>query len=208
MILQAGPVPTFAELDEDVALMMRARSGCEEAFTELVARHRRWVMSVVGRVSRQPELAEDLAQEVFLRVHRARHTYQPTSQFRAWLNKIAFNVARNAIRARACRPEVTFTVLEGQKSTATPVDPVERTTQRTNPLEQLVLSEEVGQTRLALRRISERQCQALTLFAEQEKSYVDVASEMQITTTAVRSLLARARDSLKSELAWLDSESN
>ena len=198
MILIAESV----ELDPDVALMLRARDGCDEAFGQLVVRNWAHVLRVVTRVSRQPQIAEDLTQEVFLRLHRARGRYRPTSRFTAWLNTIACNVARNAIRARVARPEVSLTDLEGRGNAdgAARSRPILSGDSGPDPLKRLMLVEQLDRTRSAMRRISLRQRQALTMFAEDEKTYSDIADELDTTPTAVRSLLARARSRLRAEM--------
>src|SRR5207302_4168949 len=96
-----------ARHDPDAARMMRVRRGDAAAFAELVQRY--W-QPVVGRFCRQlgdRQEAEDLAQEVFLRLYRARGRYRPQAKFSTWLYHVARNVARNAMRARRrhpCRP--------------------------------------------------------------------------------------------------------
>ena len=109
-------------------------------FSQLVARNWALVIRVVTRVSRQPEIAEDLAQEVFLRLHRARSRYRPTSRFTAWLNTIAYNVARNAIRARVARPEIPLSDLERRQNADDDAQSrrSSRATQAPNPLQRLM----------------------------------------------------------------------
>jgi len=195
-------IATRTDLDPDVALMLRARDGCDDAFSQLVARNWALVIRVVTRVSRQPEIAEDLAQEVFLRLHRARSRYRPTSRFTAWLNTIAYNVARNAIRARVARPEIPLSDLERRQNADDDAQspPILARDSGPEPLQRLMLAEQLERTRTAMRRISGRQRQALTMFAEEEKTYSDIADELGTTPAAVRSLLARARSRLRTEM--------
>src|SRR3989304_1509696 len=87
-------------MDRDLELMLRVRRGDAESFEELLRRHRRPVVNFFSRMVRDRALAEDLAQEVFLRVYQARQRYKPEARFTTWLYRIATNLALNAIRDR------------------------------------------------------------------------------------------------------------
>ena len=92
--------------DPDVRLMLQVRDDNAAAFEELVVRYQGRLITVLEQLVHKRDVAEDLAQEVFLRVFRARKTYQPGAKFSTWLFTIANNVASNALRSLARRREV------------------------------------------------------------------------------------------------------
>jgi RNA polymerase sigma-70 factor (ECF subfamily) len=87
-------------IESDLELMLRVRDGDAASFEVLLRRHRVPVVSFFRRMLRDEALAEDLAQEVFLRVYKSRERYQPEARFTTWLYRIATNLALNAIRDR------------------------------------------------------------------------------------------------------------
>ena len=94
--------------DPDVRLMLQVRDDNAAAFEELVLRYQNRLLTVLERLVDDPETAEDLAQEVFLRVYRARKTYTPNAKFVTWLFTIATNLASNARRSSTRRKEITL----------------------------------------------------------------------------------------------------
>src|SRR5579872_1196427 len=87
-------------IDSDLELMLRVQNGDAESFELLLNRYRLPLVSYFVRMVRDRALAEDLAQEVFLRVYQARERYQPEARFTTWLYRIATNLALNTIRDR------------------------------------------------------------------------------------------------------------
>lgn len=87
-------------IESDLELMLRVRDGDAASFEVLLRRHRVPLVSFFRRMLRDEALAEDLAQEVFLRVYKSRERYQPEARFTTWLYRIATNLALNAIRDR------------------------------------------------------------------------------------------------------------
>ncbi len=96
--------------DPDVQLMLRVKEGDQEAFTNLVKTYEDRLIGVFAHMLHDEELAEDLAQEVFMRVYRSRERYQPTAKFSTWLFRIANNLASNTRRNRGRRKEVPLEV--------------------------------------------------------------------------------------------------
>src|SRR2546421_5018729 len=101
-----GPVPYSPAQanDPEVALMMKVKRGDQRAFTELVERYWTQIFGHFYRRLGDRQEAEDLAQDVFLRLYRYRKRYQPRAKFATWLYHITQNVARNALRSRRRRP--------------------------------------------------------------------------------------------------------
>ena len=94
--------------DPDVRLMLEVRDDNAAAFEELMLRYQNRLIALLEHVVGRRELAEDLAQDVFLRVYRARKSYEPGAKFSTWLFTIANNVAANALRSQSRRHEVNW----------------------------------------------------------------------------------------------------
>src|SRR6476660_1778851 len=96
--------------DPDIRIMLRVRDDEEAAFAELVELYHQRLVTVMHHLVGNPEEAEDLAQEVFLRVYRGRKKYHPKAKFSTWLFTIANNLALNILRTRQRKPTVPLTV--------------------------------------------------------------------------------------------------
>src|SRR5580700_2626606 len=107
-------------IDSDLELMLRVSRGDTDSFGVLLNRHRGPLLSYFVRMVRDQALAEDLAQEVFLRVYQARERYQPEARFTTWLYRIATNLALNSIRDRRGDPLVLEGAVEPDSQFASP----------------------------------------------------------------------------------------
>ncbi|MGO9112252.1 MAG: RNA polymerase sigma factor [Thermoguttaceae bacterium] len=184
-------------LDPDVRLMLEVRDGSAMAFEELVVRYQARLVRVLEHLVGRRELAEDLAQEVFLRVYRSRQQYVPGAKFATWLFTIANNVASNALRDRSRRPEVT---LAGSESGPLGVRPLDRLVQATSsamPARQIDKAELRDVVRMAMESLSQRQRLAVLLNKFEGMSYSDIANAMELSPQAIKSLLSRARENLR-----------
>jgi RNA polymerase sigma-70 factor (ECF subfamily) len=120
-----GLQPAFAGAENftDAEVMLRVKAGDQSAFDYLVQKYRRPLVSFMYRMARNTAAAEDLAQEVFLRVYRSRQTYEASAKFTTWLYRIATNLAVNHARdTRHERPEVTVSLDEPDEETGTTLD--------------------------------------------------------------------------------------
>jgi RNA polymerase sigma-70 factor (ECF subfamily) len=186
--------------DPDVRLMLEVRDGSASAFSELMLRYQNRVLMVLENLVGSRDLAEDLTQDVFLRVFRARKTYVPGSKFSTWLFTIANNVASNAKRTKSRRREV---VLEGSESGPLGVRPLDQLALAASgqmPARQLDKAEMREIVRLALAELNERQRMAVLLNKFEGMSYADIAETMGLSPQAIKSLLSRARVNLKEVL--------
>ncbi|HUU92021.1 MAG TPA: sigma-70 family RNA polymerase sigma factor [Phycisphaerae bacterium] len=186
-----------AAADYDVGLMLGFQKGNELAFQELVERNHSRVIGLIYRFISDASDAEDLAQEVFLRIYRARKTYKPTAKFSTWMFRITANVSLNALRSRANRrDDVSIDQMSdfGDGPRAMP-DPDSR-----RPDLHLHQSELQEKVREAIQALPEKQQVAVILNKYEGMSYADIARTIGCTTMAVKSLLARARDNLKDRL--------
>lgn len=185
--------------DDNVELMLRVRGGDEAAFAELVERHRDRVMSIVSRYLRDRTEAEDLAQEVFLNVYRSRATYRPEARFSTWLFRITANLSLNAVRSRAVRKKVQSLTNSDADDASRRVedlpDPRSESTQLA--LEKNELAAEV---RRVVDALPDNQKTAVVLNKYQGCSYEEVAEIMDLSISAVKSLLSRARMNIKERL--------
>jgi RNA polymerase sigma-70 factor (ECF subfamily) len=143
--------------------------------------------------------AEDLAQEVFLRVYRARKSYVAGAKFSTWLFTIANNVASNALRSRSRRREVGLRTPEGS-GVGSPWDRVIQASSGQMPVRRVDKAEMRDIVRLALEALNERQRMAVLLSKFEGMSYADIAEAMELSPQAVKSLLARARVNLREVL--------
>ena len=175
-------------------------AGDSGAFADLVRRHQDRVYGMALRATGKLEDAEDLAQEVFLRVYRARKSYVPGAKFSTWLFTIANNVAANALRTRTRRREVSLWTSDSSGAVRNPWDRVVQASSGQIPARQLDKAEMRDIVRLALGSLNERQRMAVLLSKFEGMSYADIGDTMEMTPQAVKSLLSRARVNLRSVL--------
>ncbi len=189
--------PNYELRDPDVRLMLQVRDDNAAAFEELVLRYQGRLTTVLEQLVQKRDLAEDLAQEVFLRVFRARKTYQPGAKFSTWLFTIANNVASNALRSLARRREVNLSPRSDRDTGPDPLDQMAleaRGLMRTRQLDRIERAEIVQQ---AIQLLSDRQRLALLLSKFEGMSYAEIGETMELTSQAVKSLLSRARGNLR-----------
>jgi RNA polymerase sigma-70 factor (ECF subfamily) len=182
--------------DPDIRLMLRVRADDPAAFGELVDRYQHRLVGVMNHLIGHPQEAEDLAQEVFLRVYRTRHKYSPKAKFSTWLFTIANNLALNALRDRQRKRTLPLEVRESgpQASGLVAADPAPP------PTHQLQQEELAAVVRRALDDLNERQRVAVVLNKFEDMGYAEIAEVMGLTTKAVKSLLSRARARLREAL--------
>lgn len=183
--------------DPDVRLMLQVRDGNAAAFEELVLRYQGRLTTVLEQLVRRRDLAEDLAQEVFLRVFRARKTYEPGAKFSTWLFTIANNVASNALRSLARRREVSVSARPDQEPSGDALDQMAVASSGLLPTRQLDNQERASMVREAIQSLNERQKMALMLAKFEGMSYTEIGEAMDLSTQAVKSLLSRARCNLR-----------
>lgn len=182
--------------DPDVRLMLRVRDADDaEAFGELVERYQQRLVGVLHHLTGGHD-AEDLAQEVFLRVYRTRKKYRPHAKFSTWLFTIANNLALNALRSRHRKPTVQLPAQESGPLGMRPAEQLLADSQAVpaRRLQQQELSDVIGR---AIQELNERQRMAVVLNKFEEMNYAEIADVMNLTTKAVKSLLSRARQRLK-----------
>ncbi|MFQ5663510.1 MAG: RNA polymerase sigma factor [Terriglobia bacterium] len=183
----------------DQEWMLRLQAGDDDAFNYLVGKYRSPLIHFLYRMVHEAALAEELAQEVFLRVYRARQRYRPRARFTTWLFRIAANVALNALRDGRVR-RARETPLESGSA-----DPAQsRLVQLADPapnVEQGMLeAERREQIRQAVEALPEKQRLAVLLHKYQEMDYAEIADILDCSESALKSLLFRAYETLRVKL--------
>ncbi len=194
------PAVNYELRDPDVRLMLRVRDDDAAAFEELVRRYQSRLITVLEQLIHRRDAAEDLAQEVFLRVFRARKGYVPGAKFSTWLFTIANRVASNALRTLARRREVTLAPRHDADSQAMPLEQIALAASGLMPTRQLDHRERAHLVREAVQQLGERQKMALLLSKFEGMSYLEIGQAMELSTQAVKSLLSRARCNLRTAL--------
>ncbi len=185
--------------DPDIRLMLRVRDDDSAAFAELVERFQARMISVMHHLLGDAQEAEDLAQEVFLRVYRHRKKYRPKAKFATWLFTIANHLALNVIRHRKRRSALPLELNESGPLGARPEEQLVADRQQP-PTQQLQHEELAAQIRRALDSLNERQRMAVILNKFEDMNYAEIAEVMGLSTKAVKSLLCRARTRLRDAL--------
>jgi RNA polymerase sigma-70 factor (ECF subfamily) len=185
--------------DPDVRLMLLVRDNDAQAFEELMLRYQNRVLSLLAHLVHNRDLAEDLTQEVFLRVYRARKRYVPGAKFSTWLFTIAGNVASNALRTKSRRKEVLLTPRPNDSAPQS-LDAVALAASGLMPTRQLDKAELCSAVQRAVGSLSDRQRMAVLLAKFEHMNYVDIGAVMDMTPQAVKSLLSRARTNLREAL--------
>ncbi len=185
--------------DPDIRLMLRVRDDDAAAFAELVERFQQRLVAVMHHLVGNIDEAEDLAQEVFLRIYRIRKKYTPQAKFSTWLFTIANNLALNALRDRKRRPVLPLKVRESGPLGPRPTETTAHA--RDDPPNQSLQQQELAEVvRQALDSLNERQRMAIVLNKYEDMNYAEIAEVMGLTTKGIKSLLSRARAKLREAL--------
>jgi RNA polymerase sigma-70 factor (ECF subfamily) len=188
----------------DVQLMLDVKAGDEQSFALLLHRYRTPLVNFLYRMVRNREQAEDLAQEVFIRVYRARADYVPSAKFTTWLFRIATNLALNSVRdTRHQRMEISLdapVTVDAEDGDERPLDVAEK---NPNIEEHLVQEAQRDMIRRAIEKLPEKQRAAVLLHKYQELDYGEISKILECSESALKSLLFRAYETLRVELAPL-----
>jgi RNA polymerase sigma-70 factor (ECF subfamily) len=179
--------------------MIQVRDGDAAAFSELVEKYQHRLVGVLHHVVGDAAEAEDLAQEVFLRVYRARKKYRARAKFSTWLFTIANNLALNALRSRRRKPVVPLNVHDSGPLGPRPAETLVQDSGQV-PTKRLQQQEMAEVVRKAVEGLNERQRMAVMLNKFEDMSYAEIGAVMELSTKAVKSLLSRARVNLRAVL--------
>jgi RNA polymerase sigma-70 factor (ECF subfamily) len=188
----------------DVQLMLDVKAGDEQSFALLLHRYRSPLVNFLYRMVRNREQAEDLAQEVFLRVYRARADYVPSAKFTTWLFRIATNLALNSVRDnRYQRMEISLdapVIADAEDGDEKTLDVAEK---QPNIEQHLVEDVQRKMIRRAIEKLPEKQRAAVLLHKYQDLDYGEISKILECSESALKSLLFRAYETLRVELAPL-----
>jgi len=185
--------------DPDTRLMLSVRDDQPGAFEELVEHYQNRLVGVLHHLVGNATEAEDLAQEVFLRVYRARKKYRARCKFSTWLFTIANNLALNSLRARQRKPVVPLNTRDSGPLGPRPADRLVKDS-GSQPSKRIQQQEMAAVVRKALDGLNERQRMAVLLNKFEDMNYAEIAEVMGLTTKGVKSLLCRARTNLRAVL--------
>src|SRR5580700_6614558 len=183
----------------DVQLMLDVKAGDEASFEILLQKYRSPLVNFLFRMVRDRATAEDLAQEVFLRVYRARKQYSPSAKFTTWLFRIATNLALNSVRDNRHR--------QMDVSIDAPVEedeaPLQLPAREMRIDEHMIERDRAEFIRQAISSLPEKQRVAVLLHKYEEMDYAEIAKILECSESALKSLLFRAYETLRVQLAPL-----
>jgi RNA polymerase sigma-70 factor (ECF subfamily) len=201
--MDTGHVPRD-QRDADAELMLRFQRGDESAFAALVRSYQGRIVSLAYRYLGSAADAEDLAQEVFLRVYRAKESYEASAKFSTWVYRITANASLNFLRGKKARRGVSGAMPTGGGTAETaggdgaPADFEDEDAEA--PGDRMEKDELARVLRRIVDDLPERQRMAIVLNKYEGLCYDDVASAMDMSVMAVKSLLTRARVNIKEKL--------
>ncbi|MGH7516269.1 MAG: RNA polymerase sigma factor [Gemmatimonadales bacterium] len=190
-----------ARTDQEIVAL--ARGGEEVAYRELVRRYERPLFSLLYRMVRDRELAEDLAQETFVKALNAIDSYRPEYKFSSWIFKIANNAAIDHLRRR----ELDTLSLEGSPHAETP-EAIEATAlqigdRQASPLDEVEARELGGEIEAAIARLRSEYRSCILLRHVEGRAYEEIAEILGLPLGTVKTYIHRARNELRRELAHL-----
>jgi RNA polymerase sigma-70 factor, ECF subfamily len=188
----------------DVQLMLDVKAGDDSSFDFLLQKYRSPLVNFLYRMVRDTGTAEDLAQEVFLRVYRARKQYTPSAKFTTWLFRIATNLALNSVRdTRYQKLSISIDApLDGEIEGATLELPA-----REMRIDQKIIERDRTELiRKAVWALPEKQRAAVLLHKYEEMDYAEIARILECSESALKSLLFRAYETLRTQLASIVGE--
>ncbi len=187
-----------AALEADAELMLRVKDGDAASFALLLERHRAPVVHFLYRMVQNQAVAEELAQEVFLRVYRARASYEPTAKFTTWLFRIAMHLALNHLRdGKAERSQDSLDADAGESAGRQLAD------RRLTVEQDLLKRARLEEVRQAVRALPGKQRAAVLMHKYEGMEYSQIARVLNCSESAVKSLLFRAYENLRARLAHM-----
>lgn len=180
--------------------MLRVREGDDGAFTQLVKKYQDRLIGIFTNMFTDSALAEDLAQEVFLRIYRARLGYQPTAKFSTWVFQIASNLASNSRRTKGRKKEVQFSPATSGSQAVHVGEALVPDKSALMPTRQFDAEELRAHVIAAMETLNDRQRMAILLHKFEGLSYAEIGSIMEMTPQAIKSMLSRAREHLRTTL--------
>jgi len=190
---QADPPPDAAE--QDLIWMERIKQGDTEALRQLIEAHQHRIVGAVAKMLGDESDAEDIAQQVFLRVWKSASRYEPTAKFTTWLYKITRNLVFNELRRRRRHPT------QSMDASAEDDRPFQAPDPGAKPPDTSLLDDEMqAAIQRAIDALPEIQRMAIVLRRYDDVSYEEIAEILDLSVPAVKSVLFRARTELREKL--------
>jgi RNA polymerase sigma-70 factor (ECF subfamily) len=191
-------VPSGASAPNDAEIMLRVKAGDDAAFDFLVQKFRRQLIGFMYRMTHSQPIAEELAQEVFLRVYRSRESYSAEAKFTTWMYRIATNLALNHLRdTKTERTEVSVSLDEPDEDTGRTPDVADH---GMTAEEDLLRRERLAAIRKQVEALPERQRVAVLMHKYQGMDYKEISKVLKLSESATKSLLFRAYETLRETL--------
>lgn len=198
---KAPPPAAPATAEADLMLVERTLAGDQRAFGLLVLKYQRRIERLVGRMVRDTDLVEDIAQETFIRAYRALAQFRGEAQFYTWLYRIAVNTAKKALVDLRRDPLVSETALRGGSDEEDETSSVENELTSAETPETVLAAKEIAATvNSAMEALPEELRQAVTLREIEGLSYEEIAEVMDCPIGTVRSRIFRAREAISAKV--------
>jgi len=182
--------------ERDIRLMEKVRAGDMDAFRELVELHQQRVIGTVARMIGDPNDAEDLSQQIFVRVWKSAPRWEPTAKFTTWLYTILRNLVFNECRRRARHKTTSLDAATDDED-----HPQQFADGNVKPPDTTILDAEMQDAiERAIQELPEAQRMAVIMRRYQDVSYEEIGEVLDLTVPAVKSLLFRARTDLREKL--------
>jgi RNA polymerase sigma-70 factor, ECF subfamily len=202
---QTTPKTPAAAHTTDEVLMERLAQGSHEAFDTLLARYETAVITFCYAFMRNREAAEDIAQETFLRVFRNAKRYQPVAKFTTWLYRIAANLCINELKKGKLRHAISLDDAAGPDPDGTKI--IERiASEESSPLSEAESHEAQGLIGKAIDHLPEDQRTTLVMVEYHHMAYQDIAEILEVSVSAIKMRVKRARETLRETLKVLQSQ--
>ena len=198
-----APVPSPAPLpsnDSDLQLVERTVAGDQRAYELLVIKYQRRIERLIGRMVRDTDLVQDIAQETFIRAYRALHQFRGEAQFYTWLYRIAVNTAKKALVDMRRDPVVLESALHISDDEDETFRPRHEPTTDETPETVLAAQEIAAAVNAAMEALPEDLRQAVTLREIEGLSYEEIAAAMNCPIGTVRSRIFRAREAISARV--------
>ncbi|WP_298437066.1 RNA polymerase sigma factor RpoE [Ottowia sp.] len=200
MTVPPASTPAPAPSDSDAALVERANAGDQRAYELLVIKYQRRIERLIGRMVRDTDLVQDIAQETFLRAWRALHQFRGEAQFYTWLYRIAVNTAKKALMEKKRDPVVTEAALLGRDDDDETSRPETELTTEATPESELAAREIAAAVHAAMEALPDDLREAVTLREIEGMSYEEIAEAMDCPIGTVRSRIFRAREAISAKV--------
>lgn len=189
-------------LDPDAQLMLQVRDGDEDGFRVLLDKHRNPLVHFIYRMVQDQPVAEELAQEVFLRIYKTRGSYEPTAKFTTWMFRIATHLALNWLRdEKNARAEIRLDDRDENRGGDLP--PREVPDRQPTVEQHLLYEARLQEIRDAIASLPDKQRAAVLMHKYEEMEYSQIAVVLDSSESAVKSLLFRAYETLRTRLAHM-----